>query len=179
MVDREEDDLQMALRMSLQGSPPEAKRSKPREIVEESPEARNRRLQRELMAAAAEKRIRAAGDKIVCPAKPRVETVGRKVAAAGTLVSRSEEAKVKEEDTAVKVEKVEKLEKEERELDLGEELAPEVVDQLFSMVFGSDVSREILAQWSNQGIRYGHIVIQWFESIFLIVCFMVTVLIMF
>lgn len=153
MADRDEDDLQMALRMSLQGSPPEPKRSKPRDSVEESPEARNRRVQRELMAAAAEKRIRAAGDRIVSPAKPRVGAVSRKVA-----VSRAEEAKAmveeKEQDKVVRVERVEKLEKEGRDLELGEELAPAVVDQLFSMMFGSNVSRDILAQWSNQGIRY-------------------------
>lgn len=168
MADREEDDLQMALRMSLQGSPPDAKRSKPRESIEESPDARNRRIQRELMAAAAEKRIRAAADKITSP-KPRVDTVSRKVAAAVPSVSRTEESKGKEaEEVSVsreaivddkmvsveKVEKLEKIEKEAKDLDLGEELTLEAVDQLFCMVFGSHVSKDILVQWTNQGIRF-------------------------
>jgi len=37
----------------------------------------------------------------------------------------------------------------------GRGLSSEEACQLFSMVFGSDVSKGILAQWSNQGIRYG------------------------
>ncbi|ONK57542.1 uncharacterized protein A4U43_C09F1560 [Asparagus officinalis] len=54
----------------------------------------------------------------------------------------------------MEVDKIEKVEKESRDFELGEELAPEVVDQLFSMAFGSGVSKQILAQWSNQGIRF-------------------------
>lgn len=159
MADREDEDLQMALRMSIQESPPEAKRSKAVESAEESPEAGSRRVQRELMAAAAEKRIRAAGNRIAIssPAKSRVEVGTRKAAG-----SRDEEARVKEEAVVgpqkMEVDKIEKVEKERRDLEFGEELAPEVVDQLFSMVFGSGVSKQILAQWSNQGIRYNFLI---------------------
>ncbi|KAF2291212.1 hypothetical protein GH714_020685 [Hevea brasiliensis] len=69
MADQEEEDLRMALRMSMQNSPPEPKRSKPRDAAGApvvSPEE-SRALQRELMAAAAEKRMRAA--KIASPSK--------------------------------------------------------------------------------------------------------------
>ncbi|XP_043720436.1 ubiquitin carboxyl-terminal hydrolase MINDY-3-like [Telopea speciosissima] len=147
MGDQEEEELRMALHMSMQNSPPEAKRSKPRENVgsttvsatlEESPEAKNRKLQRELMAAAAEKRM----------------TMAKNLAAAKTQTSFT----VAAPDKGVSVIKAEKdvvtrpiIQKAE---DLREELSPEVANQLFSMVFGSSVSRDILAQWTNQGIRF-------------------------
>ncbi|KAF6163397.1 hypothetical protein GIB67_029246 [Kingdonia uniflora] len=129
MADRDEDDLRMALRMSL-NSPPEPKRSKPREfVVEESEEAKDRRLQRELMAAAAEKRMVLARDAAV-----KVERV----------------VEVKSGSSKVSVTKG----KEGKYLSVGEELAETDAKQLFSMVFGDGVTREILAQWSNQGIRF-------------------------
>ncbi|XP_010912411.1 uncharacterized protein [Elaeis guineensis] len=146
MADREDEELQMALRMSLQGSPPEAKRSKPRESPEESVEARNRMLQRELLASAAEKRIRAMGateNKSVSPARPvgaREEVVDKSAAVAKAEVGDPLGGKVEEGDR--------------RGLDSGEELSPSDADQLFLMVFGSGVSRDVLAQWSNQGIRF-------------------------
>ncbi|KAJ0976574.1 hypothetical protein J5N97_012048 [Dioscorea zingiberensis] len=136
MADREDEDLQMALRMSLQGSPPEPKRSKPRDGAEESQEASNRRLQRELMAAAAEKRIRAAESK--SPSLiPRVEASNKSVGASGVPVTMAEAVRTAE-----------------RKVLSGEELSPEMANQLFTMVFGSGVSKGILAQWSNQGIRF-------------------------
>ena len=51
-----------------------------------------------------------------------------------------------------------KVEKKEKELgvesvNLGKELLQEEAKQLFSMVFGTEVSKDILAQWTNQGIR--------------------------
>ncbi|KAL4182736.1 hypothetical protein AMTRI_Chr11g151730 [Amborella trichopoda] len=164
MADQEEDDLQMALRMSLQQAP-DPKRSKPRESLasspavgswekpqmdghplensqvagkslekshvdgiyqEESPESRNRRVQRELMAAAAEKRMMVArnlkkeevsvGRESVVPENPRIETV--------------------------------------RKSDEGLALSNEDAHQLYYMVFGASVSKDILAQWCNQGIRF-------------------------
>ncbi|XP_058091115.1 uncharacterized protein LOC131237397 [Magnolia sinica] len=141
MVDQEEEDLQMALRMSLQPSPPEAKRSKPREnaapIPDESPEAKNRRLQRELMAAAAEKRMLLAKSSV---AVPKVE----KTVAAGPTGS----SQRVERAAAGSGEK-------DRDLSSGgEELSTVDADQLFSMVFGAGVSRDILVQWSNQGIKF-------------------------
>ncbi|KAK4387386.1 Ubiquitin carboxyl-terminal hydrolase MINDY-3 [Sesamum angolense] len=70
MANQEDEDLKAALRQSMQQhESPEPKRSKPRENSgvgggapqpEESPEVRSRRIQRELMAAAAEKRLAAA-----------------------------------------------------------------------------------------------------------------------
>ncbi|GMY14015.1 hypothetical protein FCV25MIE_09254 [Fagus crenata] len=62
MADQEED-LRMAMRMSMQPSPLEPKRSKPRDAParapdvspDESPDSKSGRLQRELMATAAEK----------------------------------------------------------------------------------------------------------------------------
>ncbi|XP_039124294.1 ubiquitin carboxyl-terminal hydrolase MINDY-3 [Dioscorea cayenensis subsp. rotundata] len=136
MADREDEELQMALRMSLQSSPPEAKRSKPREGAEESPEARNRRLQRELMASAAEKRIRATENK--SPSlSPKVESPNKNVGPSGVPVSITEARRTAE-----------------RKVRSGEALPPEVANELFSMVFGSGVSKGILAQWSNQGIRF-------------------------
>ncbi|ERN16005.1 hypothetical protein AMTR_s00030p00048680 [Amborella trichopoda] len=164
MADQEEDDLQMALRMSLQQAP-DPKRSKPRESLasspavgswekpqmdghplensqvagkslekshvdgiyqEESPESRNRRVQRELMAAAAEKRMMVARNlkeeevsvrrESVVPENPRIETV--------------------------------------RKSDEGLALSNEDAHQLYYMVFGTSVSKDILAQWCNQGIRF-------------------------
>ncbi|XP_020238095.1 ubiquitin carboxyl-terminal hydrolase MINDY-3 [Cajanus cajan] len=121
MADREDEDLQMAIRMSMQYSPPEPKRSMPQDAVagggvSESPEAKSRRLQRELMAAAAEKRMAGKGG----------GEVGRRE-------KRDEECS--EGGSAV-------------------ELSLEEANELFDVVFGGDVSKGILAQWSNQGIRF-------------------------
>ncbi|KAF8411637.1 hypothetical protein HHK36_004195 [Tetracentron sinense] len=149
MADQDEDDLEMALRMSLQHSPPEAKRSKPREIAgvptvsanpDESPEAKERKLQRELMAAAAEKRMLMA--KSVEAAKPE-KSVAVAVAETSVLkgpVSQSPEAMC--------------IGEEAKDVNFGEELSPADANQLFSMVFGNGAWRDILSQWSNQGIRF-------------------------
>ncbi|GMH01032.1 hypothetical protein Nepgr_002871 [Nepenthes gracilis] len=137
MADHEEEDLLMASRMSMQNSHPGPKRSKPRDeaaapmsvgtSVEESPEAKSRRLQRELMAAAAEKRMMAAKST---------------AAAAGLKSDRSRGANIP-------------VRKEEKFLvDSGKELSVAETNQLFSMVFGGNPSKEILAQWTNQGIRF-------------------------
>ncbi|XP_077248646.1 ubiquitin interaction motif-containing protein isoform X2 [Tasmannia lanceolata] len=126
----------MALRMSLQPSPPDAKRSKPRENAgismenpEESPEVKNRRLRRELMAAAAEKRMQMVGSVVAKAEKSVSSSVIQKTEA----VSSGEEG---------------------RNVNFGEELSAAVANQLFTMVFGASVSRDILMQWSNQGIRF-------------------------
>ncbi|KAK7848677.1 ubiquitin carboxyl-terminal hydrolase mindy-3 [Quercus suber] len=109
MADQEEEDLRIALRMSMQHSPPEPKR--------------------ELMAAAAEKRMLAA-------------RTGSASGLAGSGLG--------------SVSKVEKKEKElgVESVNLGKELSQEEAKQLFSMVFGTEVSKDILAQWTNQGIRF-------------------------
>ncbi|KAK4600888.1 hypothetical protein RGQ29_010477 [Quercus rubra] len=133
MADQEEEDLRIALRMSMQHSPPEPKRSKPRDTPAGapavSPDESPRRLQRELMAAAAEKRMLAA-------------RTGSASGLAGSGLG--------------SVSKVEKKEKElgVESVNLGKELSQEEAKQLFSMVFGTEVSKDILAQWTNQGIRF-------------------------
>ncbi|KAJ1388436.1 Ubiquitin interacting motif [Sesbania bispinosa] len=138
MADRGEDeDLQMAIRMSMQHGTPEPKRSKPRDAVagvvsdspEDSPESKTRR--RELMAAAAEKRMAATARVSPSPSPPPPGKGGKKV---GEVVTREEELRLKGGNVS-------------------KELSAEEANQLFVMVFGSEVSKGILAQWSNQGIR--------------------------
>lgn len=127
-MDQEDEDLQMALKMSMQ--PPEPKRSKPGEAgapVEESPESKSRRVQRELMAAAAEKRMMMAA---AARSQQQPPPAAAPSASAGTVA----EPKKSE--------------------NLAKELSVDDANQLFSMVFGSNVSKEILAQWTNQGIRF-------------------------
>ena len=143
MADQEEEDLRMALRMSMQNSPPEPKRSKPRDSIaggapaEESPEIKSRRLQRELRAAAAEKRM-------LATKKDSASSLvsGPVVSGAESISVQKDKEKEKEREISVK------------DLNLGKELTEAEADQLFSMVFGAEVSRGILSQWSNQGIRY-------------------------
>lgn len=142
MEDHEEDDLQKALRMSMQHEPPEPKRSKARDDsaetpLEESPEVKNRRLQRELMAAAAEKRMMAAS---------------AAMATTATKTSTTKDVPSSSEASSSKVDKPVATVKEDKFL--GKELSSEEAQQLFSMVFGNGVSKGILAQWSNQGIRF-------------------------
>ncbi|KVH84373.1 hypothetical protein Ccrd_025458 [Cynara cardunculus var. scolymus] len=128
--------------MSMQHEPPEPKRSKARDNstetpLEESPEAKNRKLQRELMAAAAEKRMMAASAAMATTATNT---------SAPKNVSNSSEASASKVDKCAPVAKKERC--------WGEELSSEEAQQLFLMVFGNEVSKGILAQWNNQGIRF-------------------------
>ncbi|XP_066348116.1 LOW QUALITY PROTEIN: uncharacterized protein [Miscanthus floridulus] len=155
MGDREEDEeLQMALRMSLQGSPPaqpEPKRSKPPPPAAESPEAEARRKQRELMAAAAEKRLRAAASPAaVSVARSSPQPVVEEPAAPALEATKEQEEEP--EQAGVSMEEAKEVEEEEEEK--GEELPPDVAENLWAMVFGGGVSKTVLAQWSNQGIRF-------------------------
>ncbi|GAB4845137.1 hypothetical protein Ancab_038541 [Ancistrocladus abbreviatus] len=159
MADQEAEDLQMALRMSMQNSPPEPKRSKPRETaagatteigrasagssVVESPEVRNRRLQRELMAAAAEKRMMAKKS-AAAAASVAAPTTQSKAGAGGRGLET-----VSKTDKSVPVRKESKM-----TVDVGKDLSVAEANQLFSMVFGGNPSKEILAHWTNQGIRF-------------------------
>lgn len=124
---QDDEDLELALKMSMQYNPPEAKRSKPIEETGsgsgESPEAKTRRLQREIMAAAAEKRMLSLPK---TPPKPRALASPITVADSCKGIGSGG----------------------------GLELSPEESNQLFTMVFGNEVSKSILAQWTNQGIRY-------------------------
>ncbi|XP_078447547.1 ubiquitin interaction motif-containing protein [Wolffia australiana] len=124
---KEEEDLQMALRMSLQSSPSDSKRSMPPEDVEESPEAKGRRLRREIMAAAAEKRM--------------------------ATSSRSAKDKAAAGSTASAVVDDPEMDRGAKRVD-GKQLSAEEADRLFLVLFGGAVSKSILAQWTNQGIRF-------------------------
>ncbi|KAL2894229.1 Acetylglutamate kinase [Bienertia sinuspersici] len=159
MADQEEEELQMALKMSMQpsNSPPEPKRSKPRDSAnittsaasidgapasEEPPELKSRRLQRELMAAAAEKRMMANA-----PIASAMEDVSvSKVGSGSSTIIDTEcgGGSVSNSETESVVKKGE---------DLGVELSVDEANQLFFMVFGGSVTKEVIAQWTNQGIR--------------------------
>ncbi|KAF0913873.1 hypothetical protein E2562_024948 [Oryza meyeriana var. granulata] len=158
MGDREEEEeLQMALRMSLQGSPPaqqpEPKRSKPPPPAGEEPldpEAEARRKQRELRAAAAEKRLRAV---VGSPPAAAVVAVAQRrpphqpaEAAPAPEVAKEVEVKADPGPSGVSME--------EAEEEKGERLPPDVAEKLWVMVFGKKLEKEVLAQWSNQGIRF-------------------------
>lgn len=140
-----EDDLQMALRMSMQNSPPEPKRSKPRDaeaptgLPGESSEVKTRRLQRELMATAAEKRMLDARSSASASSPGSVSGSAGSVSGSGS----GSASNVVMKDKKLGAEAA----------NLGQELSEEDAKQLFSMVFGAEVSKGILAQWSNQGIR--------------------------
>lgn len=134
IADQEDEDLKMALRLSMQqNESPEPKRSKSKEDsgVEESSEAMNRRTQRELMAAAAEKRRATVGS---------VEIV-KDVSIAGLGDEGEGEGMNLDEN-------------EEKSGNLGVELPVAEANQLFLMIFGEGVSKDVLAQWCNQGIRF-------------------------
>lgn len=137
-MDHEDEDLQMALRMSM-NEPPEPKRSKPREnSIGDSPEI-IRKSQRELMAEAAEKRMMAARSVSASSATP-------------ALISKVEKAEISESVPVVNSDNRVDFNKEV--VGSGNEISVEEAKMLFSMVFGAGVSKDILAQWTNQGIRF-------------------------
>ncbi|KAL2497117.1 ubiquitin interaction motif-containing protein [Abeliophyllum distichum] len=149
MAEHEEEDLKMALRMSMQQhNPPEPKRSKSRddscgseETLEESTEMKNRRMQRELMAAAAEKRMTAAKSVAATVAVPKSAESFKEVKNSGS-------------GTEGKGKSVNFETGKEKSGNPGAELSAPEAHQLFSMIFGKEVSKNVLAQWSNQGIRF-------------------------
>uniref|UniRef100_A0A7N0UAD3 ubiquitinyl hydrolase 1 n=2 Tax=Kalanchoe fedtschenkoi TaxID=63787 RepID=A0A7N0UAD3_KALFE len=167
MAGHDDEELRMAFRMSMQEQKtPEPKRSKPWEkgggasaagLDEKSLEEENRRLKRDLMAAAAEKRMMLAARKSLAPslsplkgeesAGLRNEVVAEKKSVA-LIVDH-----VVEKKGDVGVGKV-ALTSEGKDVNLGEQLPMEKANQLFTMVFGESVSKGILAQWTNQGIRF-------------------------
>ncbi|KAL2241901.1 UNVERIFIED_CONTAM: hypothetical protein Sindi_0308100 [Sesamum indicum] len=171
MANQEDEDLKMALRQSMQQhESPEPKRSKPRENSgagggapqpEESPEVRSRRIQRELMAAAAEKRL-AAAKSAAATAAENVES-GRDVriekqmtevkSAAVKNVEGVKDVKIGglEGDSKGKGVNLEKVEG--RSSISGTSISVLEAEKLFFMIFGNRVSKDVLAQWSNQGIR--------------------------
>ncbi|KAK6131023.1 hypothetical protein DH2020_035234 [Rehmannia glutinosa] len=176
MADQEDEELKMASRQSTpQHESPEPKRSKPLENSgvggeashpEESPEVRNRLLQRELMAAAAERRMSAAKSAAAAAAKNVESAKDVKIAekrtaevktAAATAVKNMESVKdvnIKglEGDSKGKGVNLEKVEGKSGISDTS--LSVLDADELFLMIFGNRVSKDVLAQWSNQGIRF-------------------------
>lgn len=173
MVNQEDEDLKMAMRQSMHESP-EAKRSKQWEnsgagggeqLPEESPEVRNRRLQRELMAAAAEKRMAAA--KCVVATVPKNAESSKDVKIADELMEevKSDEVTAGKNEESVKDVKIKGLEYDSKGKGVSFEkvegrsgisdasLSVLEADELFFMIFGNRVSKDVLAQWSNQGIR--------------------------
>lgn len=153
--------------MSLQQPAPEPKRSKPRENANananananvntdanadvsssEASEAINRRLQRELLAAAAEKRMLA-------------QNV---VKAQNTAVSNpplqqgfgSSDIKEKSISPKKPLSPPQQVSRGKRTMDVeGQSLSAQEADQLYKMVFGNVVSKDILSQRCNQGFRY-------------------------
>ncbi|TMW86488.1 hypothetical protein EJD97_021312 [Solanum chilense] len=161
MADQEDEELKMALRMSMQKESPEPKRSKPGEEEVsgggggeegESPEVKNRRRQRELMAAAAEKRMLALPKNVVLEksggsGNREVECKGKSV----NLVKGEERNVnlVKGEEKNVNL-----VKGKEKNVNLREELPLAEANELFSMIFGCEVTKDILGQWTNQGIRF-------------------------
>ncbi|KAL3807891.1 hypothetical protein ACJIZ3_000340 [Penstemon smallii] len=148
MADHEEDDLAMALRLSMEEhESPEPKRSKPGETsgaggdtpMEEAPEVRNRRMVRETMAAAAEKRMAMLTNSAVIPLKS---------------VENAKDLKIKGLESEVKDKGVNLVTGKGIGGLLGMTLSVVDANQLFSMIFGNSLSKDVLAQWSNQGIRF-------------------------
>lgn len=167
MADHDEDELQMALRMSLQQPAPEPKRSKPRENANanvnadvntnanadaggsssETPEAINRRLQRELLAAAAEKRMVAQ-----MSAKAQNSAVSNPPPPQGFG---SPDVKEKPVPAKKPLPPPQQVSRGKRTLDdEGQSLSTQESEQLYKMVFGNVVSKDILSQWCNQGFRF-------------------------
>lgn len=99
---------------------------------EESSEVKNRRKQRELMAAAAEKRMMAAAAAPAC--------VGKAGKSGGASVGVNKSVNL--------------MNPEKKNVSLEKELSMAEAQQLFLMMFGNEVTKGVLAQWSNQGIRY-------------------------
>ncbi|PIN21216.1 hypothetical protein CDL12_06088 [Handroanthus impetiginosus] len=152
MTDQEEEDLKMALRLSMQQhESPEPKRSKSKENSgaegeaqppEESPEMKNRLMQRELMAAAAEKRMASAKS----AALKSVE--GTK----DVKIPKDVKSKGAEDRGEGKGASLEKGEGKSGVL--GMELSLVEANKLFLMIFGEGVSKDVLTQWCNQGVRF-------------------------
>ncbi|KAL6504482.1 hypothetical protein OROGR_026405 [Orobanche gracilis] len=175
MADQEEEDLNMGSRQSMpQHESPEPKRSKPWENSgagggvpqpEGSPVVRDRRIQRELMAAAAERRMKApksagalAGKSVdsakgVEIAEKRMDgietadmTAGKNAESVRDVIMSSLEGDDKGKGV------LENIEGGSGIFDVS--LSILEADELFLMIFGNRVSRDVLAQWTNQGIRF-------------------------
>ncbi|KAL3641128.1 hypothetical protein CASFOL_016096 [Castilleja foliolosa] len=138
MADQEEEDLKMALKLSLQDYEAlELKRSKSREYfgvdreAPPTPEVKNQLIQPELIAAAAEKRF-AAGKSVESAMGVDSKGLGDEGKGEGVIVAKGAD---KSGTSVIELSTIE-------------------ANKLFLMIFGEGVSKDVLAQWSNQGIRF-------------------------
>ncbi|XP_042065856.1 ubiquitin carboxyl-terminal hydrolase MINDY-3-like [Salvia splendens] len=173
MVDQEDVEMKMALRHDSQPhESPEPKRSKPRDSS--GGEDSQRRMQRELRAAAAEKRMEAArgtasaaGSSVVGSGKGgEVEqqrvAEGQSVAAAAATATEVEnvesvgDVNVQElEGASIRGKGVFGVEGMQSTSGISDiSLSVLEADELFFMIFGNGVSKDVLSQWTNQGIRF-------------------------
>eukprot|EP00249_Psilotum_nudum_P014067 c24646_g1_i1 orf=494-2491(+) len=174
MGEPDDEELQRAFLMSLQPAP-DAKRSKPGDnigtpfatttgvVPGESSDARDRRMQRELRAAAAERRMLA--NKELCssslfeqqalspekcsriPQTMFPPHASSKPSSSGKVSGSERHGNPRDDgDRGTRGRR--------KVSDIGEQLPFHVADQLFTLVFGSNVSKDVLAQWCNQGFRF-------------------------
>lgn len=171
MGEHDDEELQRAFRMSLQPAP-DAKRSKPRDVAAagstESPEALDRRVQRELRAAAAEqRRLSALGTTIPGTHDPSSSSLSLENSLAASpiasarhrlveprvattkLPDRSEGLNPLRDTAAEKTNRGKRRVEDERQ-----QLPLRTVEQLYTLVFGTKVSKDVLSQWCHQGFRF-------------------------
>lgn len=147
MGEHDDEELKLAFRMSLQPAP-DAKRSKPRDITE-SPEAMDRRLQRELRAAAAEQRRVSALGALDPSSSVQVDVPLTKLRTPTKLTDRSEGLAPLRDATAEKTNRGKRRVEDERQ-----QLPLRLAEQLYLLVFGTKVSKDVLCQWCHQGFRF-------------------------
>ncbi|KAL2649670.1 hypothetical protein R1flu_017798 [Riccia fluitans] len=172
MGEHDDEELQRAFRMSLQPVIPDAKRSKPRDNAitlasppatppsptEESAEARDRRVQRELLAAAAEQRrtrlsmarpgfvdVSSSSQIDILVNEHRTPSKG----AAAQIQDRMQGGQASVRELGEKSMRGKRRVEDERQ-----QLPYRLAEQLHTMVFGTNVSKDVLAQWCNQGFRF-------------------------
>ncbi|CAM6105339.1 unnamed protein product [Calypogeia fissa] len=175
MGEHDDEELQRAFRMSLQPIP-DAKRSKPRDNASlsspppatqpspsETADARNRRLQRELLAAAAEQRrtktaawggsLSGAMDAPVPSSS--LEVVSDSRSPSGVAAPVQDRVSGSSLQISSGREVGEKIVRGKRRVDDDRQYLPyRLAEQLYTMVFGTNFSKDVLAQWCNQGFRF-------------------------
>lgn len=174
MGEHDDEELQRAFRMSLQPVP-DAKRSKPRDnallsspspatpcSASETADARNRRLLREVLAAAAEqRRIKStvwgpSPGVIDASTSSSSHSKGVNDSRSPTTVAASVQDRVpgSPPQKSCTRDLGEKSARGKRRVDDDRQYLPyRLAEQLYTMVFGTSFSRDVLAQWCNQGFR--------------------------
>lgn len=159
MGEHDDEELQRAFRMSLQPAP-DAKRSKPRDMAgtTETSEAKDRRLQRELRAAAAEQRRVSAIGTLDPTSSIALENLSsspsltdfRAEPRVASKVPNRSEGLVPLRDAAEKTNRGKRRVEDERQ-----QLPLRLAEQLHTIVFGRpEVLKDVLAQWCHQGFRF-------------------------